>query len=197
LGVAHDYAGTPLYRTKPFDTVLLHGLVRDEQGRKMSKSLGNGVDPIEVVDKYGADALRIALVLGSAPGNDYRWSWDRFEAGSHFANKVYNAMRFVLMNWTDEDGLVDTLSDYPADQWIWSRLNDTITSMTGFLEQFEFGQAARSIYDFCGMTIVIGILRWLKYDFGAGHPKSVKSFYQPWLSWPIMRYVYCTLLCRL
>ena len=157
---------------KPFDTVLLHGLVRDEQGRKMSKSLGNGVDPIEVVDKYGADALRIALVLGSAPGNDYRWSWDRFEAGSHFANKVYNAMRFVLMNWTDEDGLVDTLSDYPADQWIWSRLNDTITSMTGFLEQFEFGQAARSIYDFLWDDYCDWYIEMAKVRLRGGSPQE-------------------------
>ncbi|MDA8192970.1 MAG: valine--tRNA ligase [Thermaerobacter sp.] len=133
---------------KPFDTVLLHGLVRDAEGRKMSKSLGNGVDPLEVVEKYGADALRVALVLGSAPGNDYRWSWERFEAGSHFANKVYNALRFVLLNWSPTDRVDRTVSVYPADQWIWTRLNDTISAMTGFLEEFEFGQAARSIYDF-------------------------------------------------
>lgn len=135
----------------PFATVLLHGLVRDAEGRKMSKSLGNGVDPLEVIDRYGADALRIALVLGSAPGNDYRWSWERFEAGSHFANKVYNALRFVLMN--RGDGAVDEISrtnfrPHPVDQWIYQRLNDTIDTMTTALEEFEFGQAARAIYDF-------------------------------------------------
>lgn len=132
---------------KPFETVLLHGLVRDAEGRKMSKSLGNGVDPLEVIDKYGADALRIALVLGSAPGNDYRWSWERFESGSHFANKVYNAVRFVRMNLGDTE-LSDEVSEYPADQWIHQRLNRTIEAMTEYLDHFEFGQAARAIYDF-------------------------------------------------
>lgn len=133
---------------KPFNTVLLHGLVRDAQGRKMSKSLGNGVDPLEVIEKYGADAMRIALVLGSAPGNDYRWSWDRFEAGSHFANKVYNAMRFVLMNRPDDFEPSQEISEHPADQWIWHRLNRTIEFITSALERFEFGEAARAIYDF-------------------------------------------------
>lgn len=132
---------------KPFGTVLLHGLVRDKEGRKMSKSLGNGVDPLAVIEKYGADALRIALVLGSAPGNDYRWSWERFEAGSHFANKVYNAIRFVRLNL---DGPVDTerVSRHPADRWIWYRLNQAIQQVTRDLHRFEFGQAARAIYDF-------------------------------------------------
>lgn len=133
---------------RPFETVLLHGLVRDAEGRKMSKSLGNGVDPLEVIDKYGADALRIALVLGSAPGNDYRWSWERFEAGSHFANKVYNAMRFVLMNRGDVPLRAKEPSRHPADTWIWQRLNETIEEMTDALNNFEFGQAARAIYDF-------------------------------------------------
>ncbi|PSR22086.1 MAG: valine--tRNA ligase [Sulfobacillus acidophilus] len=135
----------------PFATVLLHGLVRDAEGRKMSKSLGNGVDPLEVIDRYGADALRIALVLGSAPGNDYRWSWERFEAGSHFANKVYNALRFVLMNRDDhkwDPGEINAARSHPVDQWIDERLNDTIVVMTRALEEFEFGQAARAIYDF-------------------------------------------------
>jgi valyl-tRNA synthetase len=134
---------------KPFTTVLLHGLVRDAQGRKMSKSLGNGVDPLEVINKYGSDALRIALVLGSAPGNDYRWSWERFEAGSHFANKVYNAMRFVLMNLDGAHIPENTsVSNYPVDQWIWSRLNETIRVITDALDHFEFGLAAKAIYDF-------------------------------------------------
>lgn len=133
---------------RPFATVLLHGLVRDAEGRKMSKSLGNGVDPLEVIEKYGADALRIALVLGAAPGNDYRWSWDRFEAGSHFANKVYNAIRFVLMNRDPGFRVEETRSPHPADQWIWQRLNETTVNITEALEHFEFGQAARAIYDF-------------------------------------------------
>lgn len=135
---------------KPFSTVLLHGLVRDSEGHKMSKSRGNGVDPLEVIEKYGADALRMALVLGSAPGNDYRWSWERFESASHFANKVYNAMRFVLMN-RDPDGSANQdpgVSSHPADQWIWHRLNATVETMTDLLERYEFGLAARAIYDF-------------------------------------------------
>ncbi|MHB1611774.1 MAG: valine--tRNA ligase [Sulfobacillus sp.] len=133
----------------PFHTVLMHGLVRDEQGRKMSKSLGNGVDPMDVIDSYGADALRIALVLSSAPGNDQRYSKERVEAGSHFANKIYNATRFVLMNLETEH----EISEMPgmahmADRWIVARLNAAIEGMTAYLENFEFGQAARTIYDF-------------------------------------------------
>ncbi|MCL5971469.1 MAG: valine--tRNA ligase [Firmicutes bacterium] len=133
----------------PFGTVLMHGLVRDEQGRKMSKSLGNGVDPMDVIDKYGADALRIALVLSSAPGNDQRYSAERVEAGSHFANKIYNATRFVLMNL--DKGVMasnDTPSNHLADRWIRYRLNIATKDITAYLENFDFGQAARVIYDF-------------------------------------------------
>lgn len=133
---------------KPFSTVLLHGLVRDAEGHKMSKSRANGVDPLEVIGKYGADALRIALVLGSAPGNDYRWSWERFESGSHFANKVYNALRFVLMNKPEGFRPASGVSAHPVDQWIWQRLNATIDQVSDDLEHFEFGQASRAIYDF-------------------------------------------------
>ncbi len=134
---------------KPFSTVLLHGLVRDAQGRKMSKSLGNGVDPVQIIEKYGADALRIALVLGSAPGNDYRWTWERFESGSHFANKVYNAVRFVLMNQVESRQTPPPpLAMHPVDRWIRGRLNQTVSAMTEALENFEFGEAARAIYDF-------------------------------------------------
>lgn len=153
---------------KPFDVVLLHGLVRDAEGRKMSKSLGNGVDPIEVVEKYGADALRIALVLGSQPGNDYRWSWERFEAGSHFANKIYNAMRFVRLN-LGESSYQPTLSQHPADRWIRGRLNETVRSVSQALQGYEFGEAARSIYDFfwddyCDWYIELGKVRLKSND---------------------------------
>lgn len=132
----------------PFSTVLLHGLVRDEQGRKMSKSLGNGVNPMEIVEQYGADALRMALVLGTAPGNDYRWSLERFEAGRHFANKVYNAVRFVLLNLDDGGALTGPATDHVLDAWIYARLAETTAAITGYLEHFEFGQASRAIYDF-------------------------------------------------
>ncbi len=135
----------------PFKTVLMHGLVRDELGRKMSKSLGNGVNPMDVVDQYGADALRIALILSSAPGNDQRYSAERVAAGSHFANKIYNATRFVLMNLEEHEihWNGDPLTrQHPADRWIVHRLNLTIAAMTDYLNRFEFGQAARAIYDF-------------------------------------------------
>ncbi len=134
---------------KPFGTVLLHGLVRDSQGRKMSKSLGNGVDPMDVIDRYGADALRLALVLSSAPGNDQRYSDERVEAASHFANKVYNAVRYVRMNLPDDfQPLPVDTPRHAEDQWISARLQETAEKMTEWLEAFEFGQAARAIYDF-------------------------------------------------
>ena len=107
----------------PFKTVLIHGLVRDEQGRKMSKSLGNGVDPLEVVDEYGADALRFSLVMGVSPGNDTRYSRDKVESARNFANKVWNASRFVLMN-VSERGEIEPAKLEIADQWILSRLHD-------------------------------------------------------------------------
>lgn len=135
----------------PFKTVLMHGLVRDELGRKMSKSLGNGVNPMQVVDQYGADALRISLILSSAPGNDLRYSQERVEAGSHFANKIYNATRFVLMNLGNlqiDVGHGALELDHAADRWIVHRLNLTAHAMTEHLNRFEFGQAARAIYDF-------------------------------------------------
>ncbi len=135
---------------KPFETVLLHGLVRDSQGRKMSKSLGNGVDPMEVIAKYGADALRMALVLSSAPGNDQRYSQERVQAAAHFANKIYNAVRYVRMNLPE--GFVPKGVDHKRanveDVWILHRLNQTVQNMTDWLEEFEFGQAARAVYDF-------------------------------------------------
>ena len=135
---------------KPFETVLLHGLVRDSQGRKMSKSLGNGVDPMEIIEEYGADALRMALVLSSAPGNDQRYSRDRVEAAGHFANKIYNAVRYVRMNlpegFVPEPVEIDTANI--EDVWILHKLNQTVETMTDWLKEFEFGQAARAVYDF-------------------------------------------------
>jgi valyl-tRNA synthetase len=135
---------------KPFETVLLHGLVRDSQGRKMSKSVGNGVDPMDVIEQYGADALRMALVLSSAPGNDQRYSDERVQAASHFANKIYNAVRYVRINLPD-NFVPDPLNlDTPhiEDVWIMHKLNQTVEKMTNWLQEFEFGQAARAIYDF-------------------------------------------------
>ncbi len=137
----------------PFDTVLIHGLVRDSQGRKMSKSLGNGIDPLEVIDKYGADALRFTLITGNAPGNDMRFYWERVEASRNFANKVWNASRFIMMNMEQmgEEGKVtevsaDTLAD--ADKWILSKANALVKSVTENMENFDLGIAAGKIYDF-------------------------------------------------
>lgn len=132
----------------PFFTVLLHGLIRDAQGRKMSKSLGNGVNPNDVIDQYGVDALRIALVLGSAPGNDIRYAEERVTAGAHFANKVYNAVRFVLMSVGEHPVSDPGTFSHPAERYIWQRLDDTVAAMTAAIERYEFGEAARAIYDF-------------------------------------------------
>ncbi len=130
----------------PFSTVLINGLVRDDEGRKMSKSLGNGVDPVAMIERYGADALRMALVLGSAPGNDIRFSETKVESAMHFANKVYNAVRFVLMHQSEERELPAVA--HPADRWIRARLQHAVRRVTQAIEQFEFGEAARSVYDF-------------------------------------------------
>ena len=136
----------------PFDTVLIHGLVRDSQGRKMSKSLGNGIDPLEVIDKYGADALRLTLVTGNAPGNDMRFYWERVEASRNFANKVWNASRFMLMNFASNEGLdythVNTDDLTQADRWILSKVNDLTKDVTALMEKFELGIAVSKIYDF-------------------------------------------------
>ncbi|MBR6965936.1 MAG: valine--tRNA ligase [Clostridia bacterium] len=131
----------------PFETVLIHGLVRDELGRKMSKSLGNGVDPLEVVEEYGADALRFSLVMGVSPGNDTRYSRDKVEAARNFANKVWNASRFVLMN-VDERKEFDPAKLETADKWILSRLQEAIRDVSDHMEDGDFGLAATKIYDF-------------------------------------------------
>ncbi len=131
----------------PFETVLIHGLVRDELGRKMSKSLGNGVDPLEVIEEYGADALRFSLVMGVSPGNDTRYSRDKVEAARNFANKVWNASRFVLMN-VDERKAFDPAALETADKWILSRLQEAIRDVSDHMEDGDFGLAATKIYDF-------------------------------------------------
>ncbi len=132
----------------PFDTVLIHGLVRDELGRKMSKSLGNGVDPLEVIDKYGADALRFTLVTGNAPGNDMRYSDKKVEASGNFANKIWNASRFMLMNL--EDGAKPVLPENLnlEDKWVISKFNTAVKEITSNLDKFELGVASAKIYEF-------------------------------------------------
>ncbi|MBQ4044078.1 MAG: class I tRNA ligase family protein, partial [Clostridia bacterium] len=133
----------------PFDTVLIHGLVRDAKGRKMSKSLGNGIDPLEIVDKYGADALRFALATGNSPGNDMRFSDEKIEAARNFANKLWNAARFVMMNLEIEKIELPDLSRLASeDKWILARLNETVANVRSNLDNYEIGIALGSLYDF-------------------------------------------------
>lgn len=144
------FSGFEYMGKKPFSKVLIHGLVRDAQGRKMSKSLGNGIDPLEVIDKYGADALRFTLVTGNAPGNDMRFYWERVEASRNFANKVWNASRFIMMNLekaTIDDTIDESLLTI-ADQWILSKANTLVKEATENMENFELGIAVQKINDF-------------------------------------------------
>ena len=135
--------------TVPFDTVLIHGLVRDAQGRKMSKSLGNGIDPLEIIDKYGADALRFALATGNSPGNDMRFSDEKIEAARNFANKLWNAARFVMMNLSIEKIELPPVERLKAeDKWILSRFNSAAKSVNYNLDKYEIGMALSNIYDF-------------------------------------------------
>ena len=134
----------------PFHHVLIHGLVRDSQGRKMSKSLGNGIDPLEVIDKYGADALRMTLLTGNAPGNDMRFYWERVEASRNFANKVWNASRFIMMNLdaADVPETIDKNELTIADKWILAKANRLIADVTDNMEKYELGIALSKVYDF-------------------------------------------------
>ena len=153
------FSGYEQMGKRPFHTVLFHGLVRDSLGRKMSKSLGNGIDPLEIIENYGADALRFTLITGNAPGNDMRFYNERVEASRNFANKVWNASRFIMMNMqqmkdagidvdfnADIESIRGSLTD--ADKWILSKINDTIRDVTDSMEKFELGIAAQKIYDF-------------------------------------------------
>ena len=155
----------------PFDTVLIHGLVRDAQGRKMSKSLGNGIDPLEIIEQYGADALRLTLVIGSTPGNDMRFSDDKVKASRNFANKLWNATRFVMMNLPEDfvPGEPSTLT--MADRWILSRLNSLAREVTANLDKFELGLATQKVQDFiwevyCDWYIEIAKIRLNSEDAG-------------------------------
>ena len=143
------FSGIEQTGKEPFHTVLIHGLVRDSQGRKMSKSLGNGIDPLEVIDKYGADALRMTLMTGNAPGNDMRFYYERVEASRNFANKIWNASRFIMMNMekasTDNVSLEDLTM---ADKWILTKSNSLIEEVTENLDRYEMGIALQKVYDF-------------------------------------------------
>lgn len=132
----------------PFHDVLIHGLIRDDQGRKFSKSLGNGIDPIDVINKYGADAMRLMLITGNAPGNDMRFYWERLDDCRNFNNKLWNASRFVLMNLEDENDEDTLLYLTSADKWILSKVNTLTKEVTDNLESYELGLAAQKIRDF-------------------------------------------------
>ena len=143
------FSGLEQTGKSPFKHVLIHGLVRDSQGRKMSKSLGNGIDPLQVIDQYGADALRLTLITGNAPGNDMRFYWERVEASRNFANKIWNASRFILMNMEDTDVKAPAREELEtADRWILSKLNDLTKEVTDNMESFELGIAVSKIHDF-------------------------------------------------
>ncbi|WP_099974625.1 valine--tRNA ligase [Lactobacillus terrae] len=137
---------------RPFENVVIHGLIRDEQGRKMSKSLGNGIDPMEVIEKYGADSLRWFLMMGSTPGQDTRFSYDKMDAAWNFINKIWNASRFVIMNLDESAQPVDniTIDDSfdLSDKWILAKLNQTVSDVTRLFDKFEFGEAGRAMYNF-------------------------------------------------
>ena len=144
------FSGFEHMGAKPFDKVLFHGLIRDSQGRKMSKSLGNGIDPLEVIEKYGADALRLTLITGNAPGNDMRFYWERVEASRNFANKVWNASRFIMMNLDKAEDIdnVDMSKLTQADKWILSKVNTLAKEVTDTMDKFDLGIAVSKIYDF-------------------------------------------------
>ena len=153
------FSGYEQMGEKPFKTVLFHGLVRDSQGRKMSKSLGNGIDPLEIINQYGADALRLTLITGNAPGNDMRFYYERVEASRNFANKVWNASRFIMMNMDQEEektgkrGWETSYEEireslYPVDKWILSKLNTLVKDVTDNMDSFELGIAVQKVYDF-------------------------------------------------
>ncbi len=161
----------------PFKTVLFHGLVRDAQGRKMSKSLGNGIDPLEVIDKYGADALRLTLITGNAPGNDMRFYWERVESARNFANKVWNASRFIMMNIDEGEVMEPSIEQLrTGDKWILSKVNTLTKEVTENMDKFELGIAVQKVYDFiwdefCDWYIEIAKARMLKKE---KHPESAK-----------------------
>lgn len=144
------FSGVEHMGETPFKTVYIHGLVRDAQGRKMSKSLGNGIDPLEVIDQYGADALRFTLATGNSPGNDMRFSDERVQASRNFCNKIWNASRFIQMNLTiDKDKTVELPSDLAIeDKWIISKFNTLVADVTRNIDQYELGLAAAKLNDF-------------------------------------------------
>ena len=162
----------------PFRKVFIHGLVRDELGRKMSKSLGNGIDPVEIIEKYGADTLRFTLITGNTPGNDMRFYKERVESSRNFANKIWNASRFLLMNLSKAEIETDFKPDEKdlelADKWILSRFEKTRASVANNLEHFELGEAARSIYNFIWNEFCDWYIELTKSRLNSDDPNSKK-----------------------
>ncbi len=177
------FSGLAYTGKAPFDTVLIHGLVRDAQGRKMSKSLGNGIDPLEIIEKYGADALRFTLATGNSPGNDMRFSDERVEKSRNFANKLWNAARFILMNLPEDEPaphLPETLA--LEDKWILSRYNTLVREVTENLDKYELGVAVQKLYDFiwdvlCDWYIEISKIRLMDKDPAVGAPARAVLVY--------------------
>lgn len=170
------FSGLAYTGKKPFSTVLIHGLVRDAQGRKMSKSLGNGIDPLEIIDTFGADALRFMLATGNSPGNDMRFMNEKVEASRNFANKLWNASRFILMNLPNEDMAVclpDTLT--LEDRWIVSRYNTLVQAVTDNLEKFELGIAVQKLYDFIWDNFCDWYIELCKSRLQSDHPEAARQ----------------------
>ena len=163
------FSGCEQTKKTPFHTVFIHGLVRDDQGRKMSKSLGNGIDPLEMAEKYGADALRFNLVTGNSPGNDMRFYTERCEAMRNFANKIWNASRFLMMNLTIEDNALPEQLEL-EDKWILSKLNTVIREVTENMDHYELGVAAQKLYDFIWDTYCDWYIEMTKARLQGGQP---------------------------
>lgn len=171
------FTGLEFTDENPFKNVLITGLVRDAEGRKMSKSLGNGVDPMEVIDQYGADAMRYMLATGNTPGNDQRFRWERVEAARNFANKIWNASRFALMN-LEGFTLADIDLSGPlgtTDKWILTRLNDTIADVTRLLDQYEFGESGRTLYNFIWDDLCDWYIEMAKPHLYGDDPQAKKT----------------------
>jgi len=180
-------AGMEHMHEKPFDTVLIHGLVRDSQGRKMSKSLGNGIDPLEVIDQYGADALRFMLASGNSPGNDMRYSDEKVKASRNFANKLWNATRFIMMNLPEDFEVTGNLPEHLEleDKWLVSKLNTLAKEVNDNLEKFELGVAVSKLYDFIWDVYCDWYIELTKPRINAGGKTALSA--QTILVWAIIR----------
>ena len=186
------FSGMEHMKEKPFDHVFIHGIVRDEQGRKMSKSLGNGIDPLEVIDKYGTDALRFTLASGNAPGNDIRFSWDKVEASRNFINKIWNASRFVLMNLEiDRCELPGNDRLQLEDKWILSRMNSVAGEVGANIEKYELGIAIAKLYDFMWDEVCDWYIELVKNRLYGDDKESSKTAQK------VLCYVLSNTLCML